>query len=243
MRWIDQFAYGNHISRLNPAVKAGISLLILLTALIANHIFVSLFLLFLILLLIVFWAKLPAKAFFKILLGESSFLLLAVLGVAVSVSTIPSEGARSFLGLWVSVTPDSLTHAVNLLLRAITCAASMNFLAMTTPITDIIYLLGRLRVPGFLIDIMTLIYRFIFTLFDVLSRMITAKEARLGFRDINTSMRSWGDIGTGLFLEAFRQSQRLEMAMESRCWDGSLRVLPQSYEPFRWFWKRGTSNS
>lgn len=243
MRWIDQFAYGNRISRLNPAIKVGLSLIILLAALIASNVYVSFGLLILVILLVVFWAKLPIGSFIKILFGESTFLLFAVVGIAVSISTIPSEGAWHFLGLWFVVTQESLWLAFNLFLRAVTCTAAMNFMAMTTPITDIIYLFTRLHIPRVLIDIMTLIYRFTFTLFDCFTRMVTAKEARLGFRTLRQSLRSWADIGTNLFIEAFRRSQKLEIAMQSRCWEGDFRVLPPEYQPIRWPWQRKRSQA
>lgn len=238
MRWIDQFAYGNRITRLNPAIKVGLSLVVLLIALIANNPLISIALLFFVFLLIIFWAELPATGFLKILFTESGFLFLSVLGVTVSISTTQSEGARQFLGLWFVMTEESLILAGNLFLRALACTAAMNFMAMTTPMIDIIHLLQKIKLPDFLIDMMSLTYRFIFTLLDTLTRMITAKEARLGFNSFRTGLRSWGDIGTGLLIESIRRSQKLEMAMESRCWNGTIRVLSQPYEPFTSSWKK-----
>jgi cobalt/nickel transport system permease protein len=51
-------------------------------------------------------------------------------------------------------------------------------------------------------------------------------------------LRSAGLLGSQLFLDAYRRSQRLQMALESRGLAGSLRVLPLAYRRdrrARWF--------
>lgn len=78
------------------------------------------------------------------------------------------------------------------------------------------------------------ISRFVFVLLDSLERMTQAHEVRLGFANRHAALRSAALIGANLFIEAFRRSQRLELALRSRAWSGSLRVLPRAYtHPFR----------
>ena len=60
----------------------------------------------------------------------------------------------------------------------------MNFLTLTTPLVDLVDLWRRWRIPALLIDLMTVIYRFIFVLIDIAGRMRMAQESRLGY---NTS--------------------------------------------------------
>ena len=88
---------------------------------------------------------------------------------------------------------------------------------------------------------------FIFTLLDCLDRMIVAKEARLGFRTFRNAFRSSADIAASLFIDAYRRSQRLQIALEGRCWNGSFRVLPRDYESPRSLWREvnapGAANS
>ncbi len=230
MHLIDRFAYANHIRKLHPGYKAGCSLLALVLCLGINRLQTSLLILFVMLGLSILWARLPARFVLRLTFVEGSFLLFGVLGVAISVSGIPSPGALAMGPLWFNLSAESVWTAVNLLLRALGCAAAMNFLALTTPMVDLIDLLRRLRVPAFLIELMSLMYRFIFVLLDSLERMILAQEVRLGFRNWRSSLYSAAQIGTNLFIEAFRRSQRLEVALQGRAWDGNLRVLPQEYE-------------
>jgi len=238
MHWIDRYAYSNRIRKLNPAYKAGLSLIVILACLIIDRSPVSVAVIFLATSLSIFWAGLPAGFVIKVLTAEGSFLLFGVLGVAVSINTVPVQGGLVIGPFWVNVTPETIDLAVRLLLRALGCTAMMNFLALTTPMVDLIDLLKRMHVSEILIDLMTLIYRFIFTLLDSLDRMILAQEVRMGFNGWRNSLQSTANIGANLFIEALRRSRRLETALEGRGWDGSFRVLPQEYEKLKWPWKR-----
>jgi cobalt/nickel transport system permease protein len=237
MPWVDRYAYTNRICQLDPAYKAGLSLMVMLACLVVDRPVVSGGIILLEAALSIFWAGLPAGFVVQLLTGEGSFLLLGVLGVAVSLNTTPTNGGWGLGPVWITATPDTLYLAVTLLLRSLGCVSAMNFLALTTPMVDLIDLLRRMRLSELLIDLMTLIYRFIFTLLDSLDRMVLAQEVRMGFNGWRNSLQSTANIAANLFMETLRRSRRLEMALEGRGWDGSLRVLPQKYEQPKWPWK------
>jgi cobalt/nickel transport system permease protein len=238
MRWVDRFAYSNRIRLLDPAYKAGFSLIGLLVCLVIDQPVLSLCVMIGVILLAILWAGLPAGFLIKLLTAEASFLVIGVASIAVSISTIPSSGSVAVGPFWLNITPATLYLAFRLLMRSLGCASAMNFLALTTPMVDLIELGRRIYLPDLLIDLMSLIYRFIFTLLDCLDQMVLAQEVRLGFNGFKTSLHSAGRIGANLFIEAFRKSQRLEVALEVRGWEGSLRVLPQVYQHPKWPWKR-----
>jgi cobalt/nickel transport system permease protein len=107
----------------------------------------------------------------------------------------------------------------------------MNFLALTTPLVDLVDLFRRWHVPTLLIDLMTVIYRFIFVLLDSFNRMYTAQESRLGYSSsFYRSLVNAGLLGSRLFIDAYQRSRRLQVALASRNFSGDLRVLPASYE-------------
>jgi len=234
MRLLDRYAYSNRIRRLHPAYKAGCSLIAMFLCLGSNQLFVSIPILVLMLGLSIVWAGIPWRFMLKLSLAEGSFLLLSVLSVAVSVSGIPDSGALALGPLWFNLSSESALQAINLLARALGCVAAMNFLALTTPMVDLMELLRRLRVPTLLIDLMGLMYRFIFVLLDSLERMVLAQQVRLGFWGWRNILHSAARIGANLFIEAFRRSLKLETALQGRAWNGDLRVLPHEFEhPFR----------
>lgn len=234
MRRIDAYAYSNRLSRLHPAYKVGCSLLMLMLCLVLNRPLTSVLILVLMLALTIGWAGLPWRFTFKLLGAEGGFLLAGVLGVAISVGASSGHGGVAIGPVWVGLTADSIQQAVNVFLRAVGSVAALNFLALTTPVPDLLELMRRLKAPAVLIEVMGLIYRFIFVLLDSLERMMLAHEARLGFADWRSSLRSAAMIGTNLFIEAFRRSRALETALHVRAWEGQLRVLPRDYvHPFR----------
>lgn len=230
MQRIDSYAYSNRLRKLDPAYKAGFSSLVLLACLFIDRPLILLLILLGLVALSILGAGLPPAFVLKLLTAEGGFLAAGVLSVAISISTIPQPGGWQLGLVWIHLSPASLNLALVLLGRALAGAAAMNFLALTTPLADLIELLRRLRTPELLIDLMTLIYRFVFTLTDCLDRMILAQKVRLGFGNWRNSLQSAAQIAANLFIETFRRSRQLELALGSRGWTDNLRVLPQEYQ-------------
>ncbi|HIX63077.1 MAG TPA: energy-coupling factor transporter transmembrane protein EcfT, partial [Candidatus Mediterraneibacter colneyensis] len=80
-------------------------------------------------------------------------------------------------------------------------------------------------------ELMLLIYRFIFVLSETASAITVSQNSRLGNRDFRTKVRSFGALGTSLFILALKRSNALYDAMESRCYDGKIRVLSREHPP------------
>lgn len=236
MQLIDRYAYNNALRRVDPAQKGGLAVLTILLCLVLNRPAVGFLAVAWMLALTTLWARVPALVFGRVLLTEGLFLLFSVVGVALSVSLgQPAAAAAAWrIGpLWFSTSSEALDLALRLLSRALGCAAALNFLILTTPLTDLIELLRRLRVPETLIELMMIIYRAIYVLLESLQRMRTAQDARLGYRDARRAMQSTALLGSQLLLDAYRRSKRLQIALESRGLDGPLRVLPLDYT-FDW---------
>jgi len=59
--------------------------------------------------------------------------------------------------------------------------------------------------------------------------MRTAQESRLGYVNSRRGLASAGILASQLFVDSYRRSRRLQTALESRGYDGELRVLPMRY--------------
>jgi cobalt/nickel transport system permease protein len=233
MHIIDHYAYTNRIRHLDPAQKATLAIVVVGLCLLLDHPAVGITAVVWMGILSVGWAGTPGRVVGRVLLAEAMFLVLAVVGVALSFSLappppLPWQGIQ--MGpLWVGTCPESLALAGLLVSRALGCAAAMNFLALTTPLVDIVELLRRVRVPLLLIDLASLMYRFIFVLLESLQRMYTAQESRLGYANRRATTRSSGLLASRLFIDAYQRSIQLQTALESRGYTGELRVLPSTY--------------
>ena len=237
---IDCYAYSSRIRAVNPAQKAVLALVVLLLCLVLDRPAVGVLAACWMCGLARYWAGLPLSVFGRLLLAEGLFLMLAVAGVAISVGTSPLQSVSwnwNVGPLWFGSSPTSVETAARLATRALGGAAAMNFLALTTPLVDLIEIMRRLRMPAALVDILTLIYRFIFVLLESLSRMYTAQDSRLGYINLRRGMASAGLLATRLYEETYHRSFRLQTALESRGYCGDLRVLPMRYRSdWRPYW-------
>ncbi|MFP4440580.1 MAG: cobalt ECF transporter T component CbiQ [Chloroflexaceae bacterium] len=232
MHLIDRYAYTSRIRRIDPAQKAALSGLVIVLCLMLDQPAVGLLAVIWMAALAVVWAGVPGLVIGRVLLAEGVFLVLAVVGVALSFSTVPPPPAFQGIQvgpLWVSTSASALGLAALLVSRALGCAAAMNFLALTTPLVDIVELLRRLRVPPVLIDLMSVMYRFVFVLLESMQRMHTAQQSRLGYATRRAAMRSSGLLASRLFIDAYQRSTRMQTALESRGYSGDLRVLSPAY--------------
>ena len=113
--------------------------------------------------------------------------------------------------------------------RSLGGLSALLFLALTTPMNDIIALLRRLKTPETLLDIMTLGYRMIFVFSEALHDMHTAQAARLGYASPGRALRSLGVLAANLTLQVWQRSLALHQAALARNNDGPLRFLEPEY--------------
>ena len=114
-----------------------------------------------------------------------------------------------------------------LCVRALAAVTCLYFLSLNTTMTDILGVLAKLHLPPLVIELMMLVYRFIFVLLETASAIMVSQESRLGNRTVGAGIRAFGGMTASLFILALRKSGALYDAMESRCYDGRIRVLPQ----------------
>ena len=122
-------------------------------------------------------------------------------------------------------------YAVRKINKEIAYLKCKNLKTFTTPVPDILEVLRKLHCPKLLLELMLLVYRFIFLLLDTASAIMTAQNCRLGNRDWKTSLRSFGMMGSALMLLASRRANQLYVSMEARCYEDTIRVLPEGRPP------------
>jgi cobalt/nickel transport system permease protein len=233
---IDRYAYQNRIRRMDPAYKAGLAFTTLLLCLLLDKPWVGLTAVVWMCLLAVWLAGLKWQVFCRVLLIEAGFLVMATIGVVLTMTMArPGELMPWVLPIgpfWLSSSPAALTRGVGLVTRALGAASAMNFLSLTTPLVDMLELSRRWHAPAILVDLTVIIYRFIFVLLDSLNTMLMAQDSRLGYTtSYRRAMNSAGLLGSRLFVETLQRSRRLQIALDSRGYEGGdLLVLPTPYQ-------------
>jgi cobalt/nickel transport system permease protein len=105
---------------------------------------------------------------------------------------------------------------------------SLFFIALTTPMLEIFAILKSLGLPGFLVELSMLMYRYIFVFLDQAAMIHNAQVMRLGDAGVKNALNSFSMLSSVLFLRAWEQGERLIVAMDARCYDGKLDLMEQS---------------
>jgi cobalt/nickel transport system permease protein len=98
-------------------------------------------------------------------------------------------------------------------------------ISLTTPLYELIGILKRCKVPEIVIELMYLIYRFIFILLETYHNMRTASDTRLGYVNLKRSYYTFFGVCSNLLVIAFEKASKSFDAMEARCYDGKLIFL------------------
>lgn len=229
MHLIDRIAYASPLRFIDPAQKAGFAVAVIALCLALNRPLEGVAAALAVGLLSLSLGRVSAGVMRRVVLAEGFFLAASVVGVAVSVRFDPFS---------VGLTPHGLESALALFSRSLGCVLAMNFLSLTTPVIDLVDLGHRLRLSPLLLDLMTVMYRFVFTLLESLERIHTAQKARLGYGGFWRSLSSAASLTALVFVDAYRRTARVQVALEGRGYAGNLRVLRSSYHwnPRLAFW-------
>ena len=229
---IDKLCYHSKLRYCNAGEKFAFSVVTLLFCVVTRSPVIAGVVLLTTGILTVCKGGIPVRRYLKFLTVPLAFLLLSTLAIAVNLSRTPLDLFAIPLGDWyLTGSRYSLFYALSLILTALASVSCLYFLSFHTPMTHLLSVLGRLHCPRLVIELMLLIYRFIFLLMEIASAITTAQNSRLGNKDFKTSCRSFSAMASALFLRAIRKSGILYDAMESRCYDGTLRVLNEQVPP------------
>ena len=225
---IDMYAYHNRLRDAHPAEKMLFAGLTMLVCLIASSPLVALLALAFVTVAVVRVAGIPLRAFWFFVRLPTGFILLGVLTLAItSVDPANPETLVALpVGPWhVGVMESSLARAVQVTSVSFACVASMLALALTTPMVDITDQLRKWRVPQLFIELMVLMYRFIFVFIETAQAMYIAQNARLGYSNWRRSLHSVGMLAANLYLRSQTRAAALYTALTARGYNGELRVL------------------
>lgn len=229
---LDKYAYMSKLRQTDPMKKLLFALLTLGVCLWANSIIVSLLVLLIMGWVTVYKGGTPLALFLKLLLVPMTFLVIGVLTIGINFSVNQSSFLFSIsaFGTHIGVSPAGMQNAARLFFKALGAVSCLYYLSLSTPMVDLLAVLRRLKAPKLLVELMGLIYRFIFVLLETADTMYTAQNSRLGYTSLSSSYRSLAALASTLFVRAYKRSDELYTALEARGYDGELNVLE---EPFR----------
>lgn len=223
---IDVLAQISRLNRVNPSLKF-LTVLVLMALCVSSRSPVTgIFLTAVMLVLTVVIGGLKLRDYIHLLALPVSFLMISGLALLFEVTEQCTGvfGIHIF-GFWICVSAGAQARAALVTARALGAVSCLYFLSLTTPMPELIGVLRRARCPDVLIELMYLIYRYIFVLLSMYHTMRDAAKSRLGFVDYRTSMHTMGNLYSNLLSRSYRQANKNFDAMESRCYDTEIRFL------------------
>ena len=229
---IDKLCYNSKLRYVNAGEKFAFTIITLLLCVISRSIVIACIVLTATGILTVYKGGVPLFRYMHFMTIPLVFLILSTLAIMFNISSTPLDLFAIPMGNWyLTSSRDSFRYSLQLILTALSSVSCLYFLSFSTPIPDILNVLGTMHCPKLLIELMLLIYRFIFVLLSVASAITTSQQSRLGNKDYKTSLKSFSAMVSVLFIRSFKRANALYDAMESRCYDGTIHVLNETVPP------------
>lgn len=229
---IDNYAYSSKLKNINPTEKIFFALTTLFVCLFANNFLVSICTIAIMSFLIIRIGKTKVKVFLRLMTVPITFLIIGILTIVISYSLNKGQFLISFrfFNGWIGVSKEGINQGANMFLKVMGSLSCLYFISLTTPMIDVISVLTKMKVPSFLIELIGLVYRFIFIILETSEMMFISQNSRLGYRDIKTSYKSLGALASTLFIRSFKRANDLYTALEARGYNGEIKVIEEEVE-------------
>lgn len=234
MLLIDKYAYFNGLKNVHPLEKMVFALSLLLFSLTVRDVTVSLITFTVMSALIIFAAKIPFSYYLKLLLLPGFFILSGTFTILFSFTSKFTSISNIWwswkVGNWqIFISDDSVGTVINLIIVVLGSISCLYFLTLTTPITVILSVMRKLKVPSLLVDLIELTYRFIFIFLETALAIHQSQASRLGYGSLRKGIRSLGLLISSLFLGVLQRSGHLTMAMNARGYQENLSYIEDTY--------------
>ena len=225
---IDFYAYTSKIRHWNPTFKVSLSVLTLILCIALDNPYVSVVVIIAMAYLTIVKGELPVHEYLSILAIPMVFILLGTFTIAIDFSKQPMGQYNLYLGFcYVFTSQAKLKEVVFLILKVFAAISALQMMTLSTPSSEIIYVLRKAHVPKLIVELMNMIYRYIFILMDVYTKMKNSAESRQGYCDFKTSCYTFGSIASNMLVISLKKANAYYDAMEARCYDGDLIFLEE----------------
>lgn len=225
---IDFYAYASKIRHWNATFKVCLSVMALILCIVFDNPYVSVTVIIVMAYLTVVKGGLSARGYLSILAIPIVFILLGTFTIAIDFSKGPIGQYNMCLGFcYVFTSQAKLKTVIFLILKVFAAISALQMMTLSTPSSEIIYVLRKAHVPKLIVELMSLIYRYIFILMDVYTKMKNSAQSRLGYCDFKTSCYTFGSIASNMLVISLKRANTYYDAMEARCYDGDLIFLEE----------------
>lgn len=221
---IDYYAYISYIRGWNSYFKVGFAVAAVLLVVVCNLISVSIFTVLFMFFLTVKIGRIHAHDYIRFMTIPLFFIVFSGLAIMIHFGSHPQPDSMICLPFFITnlfITKSDFILAARTGLKALGAVSALYMLSLSTPIGEILFVFRRIHVPDMILELMHLIYRYIFILSEVNQKQKDATHSRLGYVDHKTSLRTFGSELANLFLMSMKKAEHYYDAMEARGYEGN----------------------
>lgn len=226
---IDDYAYKNKLSKVNPNVKFAIGMLLLILSLINPYNYISLLIISIMSIIIVGIAKIEFKDYIHFIKTPLVFLIVSIIMILLNFSKDKESLLYSInLGsLYIGVSNESIVSSTRLFFRALSCLTCIYFIMLTTPFNQLIFVLKKLHLPDIVLEISMLMYRFIFIFMEEVTDIRKSQELRFGYINLKNGYNSFGLLVNMLFKRMMIRYDEMSIALDMKLYDGTFYIVEE----------------
>lgn len=170
---------------------------------------------------IIFYAQIHWKVYVKLIIAPIGFLVASLIAIVLSITftqAVPDTAMwhSSVQSVHFYILASDVSRAIRIFFTALSATSCLYFLILTTPIYEISPVLTKLNVPTIIIELIELMYRFIFIFLQTMLQLYTAQQARLGYSTYFRSFHSLSLLISALFRSVFFRYEAMSYAMAAR---------------------------
>ncbi|TDF93189.1 cobalt ECF transporter T component CbiQ [Paenibacillus piri] len=233
IRLIDTYAYGNKLRSVSPLWKCGFTAAMFVLSYM-SHPAVQLLTVGWMCLWTVGHARIPMRIYAGLLgtcfIFYAASLPAVLIEIAPSGTQLPGTTGAAFsftFAHWTAYIPDSGVHASLLLLcRTAACVSCLSFMMLTTPVSELLQVMKWLRMPSLVIELMLIMYRFLFLLDTAAHDMYTAQMARGGHSGFKSRLADTASLVVRLFTKTMQRYKQLANGLIARGFTDEIHMAP-----------------
>ncbi len=224
---IDDYAYKNKLSKVNPNAKFTIGMLLLILSLINPYNYISLLIIAIMSFAIVGVAKIELKDYIHFIKIPLVFLIVSIIMILLTFSGDKEALLYSLnIGsLYIGVSNESIISSTRLFFRALSCLTSIYFIMLTTPFNQLIFVFKKLHLPDIVLEISMLMYRFIFIFMEEVADIRKSQELRFGYINLKNGYNSFGLLVNMLFKRMMIRYDEMSIALDMKLYDGTFHIV------------------
>lgn len=226
---IDDYAYKNRLSKVNPNLKFIIGMFLLIFSLANPYYYISLFVIATMSFVIVAIAKIQLKDYIHFIKIPLIFLIISIMMILLTFSNNKDSLLYSINAgsVYIGVSNESIITSMHLFFRALSCLTCIYFVMLTTPFNQLIFVFKKLHLPDIILEISMLMYRFIFIFMEEVADIRKSQELRFGYINLKNGYNSFGLLVNMLFKRMMIRYDEMSIALDMKLYDGTFHIVEE----------------